>query len=129
MQTIHGTVERIETGVLSPAEIQKRYGSGNGISQVITGPSIVISLKPDAPFLSRSYEGSIFALYFILQPLLRARSLALLVSSVFIIANIGTDHIFGTQANGFFLVNDVVILLVINRYPQERTMRQYLQQG
>jgi hypothetical protein len=54
-QTINSTVERVETGVLSPADIQKRYGSGDRISQIITGPSIVISIKLDAPF----YEGSI----------------------------------------------------------------------
>ncbi len=61
VQTIHGTVERIETGVLNPTQILQRYGSGNGISQTVTKPSIVISIKPDAPFLSQHYMGSIFA--------------------------------------------------------------------
>jgi hypothetical protein len=54
-QTINSTVEHVETGVLSPANIQKRYGSGDRIAQIITGPSIVISIKLSAPF----YAGSV----------------------------------------------------------------------
>jgi hypothetical protein len=53
------------------------------------------------------------ALYYTLEPLFRARSLALLASGVLVIADIGTARIFGVQNNGFFLVNDLVILLVI----------------
>jgi hypothetical protein len=53
------------------------------------------------------------ALYYTLEPLLRARSLALLASGVFIVADIGAAQIFGTKNNVFFLVNDLVILLVI----------------
>jgi hypothetical protein len=53
------------------------------------------------------------ALYYTLEPLFHARSLALLVSGVLIVADIGAAQIFGTKNNGFFLVNDLVILLVI----------------
>jgi len=53
------------------------------------------------------------ALYYTLEPLLRVRSLALLASSIFVVIDIGAAWIFGTKNNGFFLVNDLVILLVI----------------
>jgi hypothetical protein len=53
------------------------------------------------------------ALYYTLEPLLHARSLALLASGILIVADIGAAQIFGTKNNAFFLVNDLVILLVI----------------
>ena len=53
------------------------------------------------------------ALYYTMEPLLRIRALALLASSIFVVADIGAAWIFGTKNNGFFLVNDLVILLVI----------------
>ncbi len=53
------------------------------------------------------------ALYYTLEPLVRTRSLAWLVSILLIAADIGAARIFGLQNNGFFLVNDLVILLVI----------------
>lgn len=53
------------------------------------------------------------ALYYTLEPLFRVRWLALLASGIFVLADIGAARIFGMQNNGFFLVNDVVILLVI----------------
>jgi hypothetical protein len=53
------------------------------------------------------------ALYVTLEPLLRARSLIWLVSLIFIALDIAAARIFGVQNNSFFLVNDLVILLVI----------------
>ncbi len=53
------------------------------------------------------------AVYFTLEPLVRTRALAWLASLALIALDIGAAHIFGTQNNGFLLINDVVILLVI----------------
>jgi hypothetical protein len=58
-QTINSTIDQVETGVLSPEDAQKRYGLGDKVPQIITGPSIVASVKLNAAFLSPSYEGSV----------------------------------------------------------------------
>jgi hypothetical protein len=58
VQTINSTVEQVETGIFSPAAIQKQYGSGTGILHLLSGPSLVISIKPDILFPLQSYEGS-----------------------------------------------------------------------
>jgi hypothetical protein len=59
VQIINSTIERVETGVLSPADAQKRYGLADKISLLITGPSIAVSVKLGATFPSRSYAGSV----------------------------------------------------------------------
>ena len=53
------------------------------------------------------------ALYCTLEPLVRSRVLTWLVSLSVIAVDIGAARILGTQNNGFTLINDVVILLVI----------------
>ena len=58
-QTINSTIDRVETGVLSPADAQKRYGFAQKVPQLITGPSIAASIKLDATFPSLSYAGTI----------------------------------------------------------------------
>jgi hypothetical protein len=58
-QTLNSTIDRVEAGVLSPADVQKRYGLADKVSLLITGPSIAVSVKLDATFPSRSYAGSI----------------------------------------------------------------------
>ncbi len=49
-------VDAVEPGILSPAEIQRRYAPGNTV--LISGPSIVISAKLSPPFTSQIYTGS-----------------------------------------------------------------------
>jgi hypothetical protein len=58
-QTLNSTIDRVEAGVLSPAGAQKRYGLADKISLLITGPTIVASVKLGATFPSRSYAGSV----------------------------------------------------------------------
>jgi hypothetical protein len=53
------------------------------------------------------------AVYFTLEPLVRARALTWLGSLAVVAADIGAARLFGTQTNGFLLINDAVILLVI----------------
>ncbi|HET8844459.1 MAG TPA: hypothetical protein VFN35_23525, partial [Ktedonobacteraceae bacterium] len=53
------------------------------------------------------------ALYCALSPLVHIRLLALLISLVLIAGDIGAAWLFGVQNNGFLLVNNLVILLII----------------
>ena len=53
------------------------------------------------------------AVYFTLEPLVRTRALAWLGSLAVVAADIGAARLFGTQTDGFLLINDAVILLVI----------------
>lgn len=53
------------------------------------------------------------AVYFTLEPLVRTRALVWLASLAVIAADIGAARLFGTQTNGFLLINDLVILLLI----------------
>lgn len=56
------TIDTVEPGVLSPAEIQQRYTPGSRVSALISGPAIVVSIKPGVAFASQIYAGSfIFA--------------------------------------------------------------------
>lgn len=59
VQTINSTIDRVETGVLSPSEVQQRYGFGEKMPLIITEPTIVASVKLAATFPVQSYAGSI----------------------------------------------------------------------
>ena len=54
MMRMHSAVE---PGILSPAEIQQRYALGSTV--LISGPSIVVSVKLGPPFTSQVYAGSL----------------------------------------------------------------------
>lgn len=58
-QTIMSTIDKVETGVLSPAAAEQRYGFTQKNAQIITGPTIVASVKPLATFPAQSYAGSV----------------------------------------------------------------------
>lgn len=58
-QTITSTIDKVETGILSPADAQKRYGFTQKDTQIITGPTIVASVKPLATLPAHSYAGSV----------------------------------------------------------------------
>ena len=52
-------VSAVEPGIFSPAEIQQRYAPGNGISALITGPSLVVLIDLGPSFASQFYTGSL----------------------------------------------------------------------
>ena len=58
-QSFTTTVDEVEPAILSPDEIQRRYAPGSRISSMITGPSIVVSLKLGPAFASQGYAGSL----------------------------------------------------------------------
>ncbi len=58
-QTVNSTIDQVEAGILSPGDVQKRYGLGDKLAQIITGPSIVASIKLKTTFPLQSYAGSI----------------------------------------------------------------------
>ena len=58
-QIINSTIDQVEAGVLSPGDVQQRYGLGDKVSQLVTGPSIVASVKLSATFPVRDYRGSV----------------------------------------------------------------------
>jgi hypothetical protein len=58
-QNISSTIDKVETGVLSPAAIQKRYRLSVQVAQLIAEPSIVAAVKLNGTFPSGSYAGSI----------------------------------------------------------------------
>ncbi len=57
-QQLSTTIDTVESGVLSPGDAQKRYALGSMVAQVITGPSIAISVKLGPAFQVQAYVGS-----------------------------------------------------------------------
>ena len=57
--------------------------------------------------------GALSVLYFTWEPILRSRLLIWLVSLTFVGADIWASIQFGTASNQFFIVNDVVLLLMV----------------
>ena len=51
-------VDAVEPAILSPAEIQQRYAPGSRVSSLITGPSLVVSIRLGSAFASQTYAGS-----------------------------------------------------------------------
>lgn len=58
-QPFTATIDVVEPGILSPDEIQHRYTSGSRVSLLITGPSMVVSIKLGPAFSSQAYAGSL----------------------------------------------------------------------
>ena len=60
-QIFTAAVEVVVPGILSPDQIQRRYAPGSKVSSLITGPSLVVSIKLDPAFASPAYAGSVIA--------------------------------------------------------------------
>ena len=57
-QPFAAAVEAVEPAILGPDEIQQRYAPGSRVSSLITGPSLVVSIKLGSAFASQTYAGS-----------------------------------------------------------------------
>jgi hypothetical protein len=55
---LHGKVERVMPGILSPNEARRRYGLDNATSPTITGPSMVLTISLGPAFPALQYAGS-----------------------------------------------------------------------
>ena len=55
---LHGKVERVVPGILSPNEARRRYGLDNATSPTITGPSMVLTISLGPAFPALQYAGS-----------------------------------------------------------------------
>lgn len=58
-QLYTAAVDAVEPAILSPDEIQHRYAPGSRIFSLITGPSMVVSIKLGPAFASAAYAGSL----------------------------------------------------------------------
>ena len=58
-QSFNATIDAVEPGVLSPSDAQRRYKLGSGVASLITGPSIMVSVRLGPAFQSQTYNGSI----------------------------------------------------------------------
>lgn len=57
-QTIHATLDSVEPGILSPGDARQRYGPGNNCANIISAPSLAVTVKLPATFPLRTYRGS-----------------------------------------------------------------------
>lgn len=57
-QQVNTTIDTVEPGVLSPREAQQNDRLRNGVATLITGPSIMVSVKLGPAFQAQSYVGS-----------------------------------------------------------------------
>lgn len=57
-QSFNTTIDAVETGILSPSDVQQRYKLANGVAALITEPSIAVSVKLGPAFQAQSYVGS-----------------------------------------------------------------------
>jgi len=55
---LHGRVEGVVPGILSPNEARRRYGLDNATSPTITGPSMVLTISLGPAFPALQYAGS-----------------------------------------------------------------------
>ncbi|SRR6266567_1390220 len=53
------TIERIEPGILSPSEARTRYAFASGVSQVLTQPSVLATVRLGSTISARTYAGSL----------------------------------------------------------------------
>jgi len=60
-QSFTAAVGGVEPGILSPNEIRHRYVPEKDISTLITGPSVVVSIKLGPAFASSLYAGSLIS--------------------------------------------------------------------
>jgi hypothetical protein len=58
-QSVSAIVDGVAPSPLSPDEIERRYALGSRVSALITGPSLVVSLKLGSTFASSIYQGSL----------------------------------------------------------------------
>jgi hypothetical protein len=58
---LHGTIENIETSVISPDEARSRFNLQGGLAQVITGPSITVTVSLGSAASMHIYTGSLCA--------------------------------------------------------------------
>ena len=52
-------VDRVEPGILSPSQARQRYGLDSATAQVITGPSLALTVSLGPAFPAQQYAGSI----------------------------------------------------------------------
>lgn len=57
--SITGTVEQVETAVISPDEARSRFNLQGGLAQVITEPSIIITIHIGSVAATQLYAGSL----------------------------------------------------------------------
>lgn len=57
-QQVSTSIETVTSGVLSPDEARQRYGLGDEAAQLITGPSIAVTVKLDSLFQTQVYTKS-----------------------------------------------------------------------
>jgi hypothetical protein len=55
---LHYRVDRVEPGIISPSEARKRYRLDSATSQLITGPSMVLTISLGPAFPAHQYAGS-----------------------------------------------------------------------
>jgi hypothetical protein len=55
---LHFKVDHVEPGIISPSDARQRYGLDSATSQIITGPSVVVTIGLGQAFPVRQYAGS-----------------------------------------------------------------------
>lgn len=58
-QQINGAIDKIEPGIVSPAQARQQYKLGNAGSQIVSGPSVVVMVRLNYSISMSTYEGSI----------------------------------------------------------------------
>lgn len=53
-----GTIDTVQPGVISPSDARKRYSLNGDLAQVITQPSIAVTVRLGADVLAQMYAGS-----------------------------------------------------------------------
>ena len=56
---LHGTIENVETSAISPNEARSRFNLQGGLAQVITGPSITVTISIGSVASMSIYAGSL----------------------------------------------------------------------
>lgn len=57
--TLPGSVARVGTTLISPAEARQRFGLSGGLTQIVTGPSIVVTLAIGSAASNQIFAGSL----------------------------------------------------------------------
>ncbi len=82
------------------------------IGGIVLVPYLYLAL-PLWPVAGLLAVGVLSALYFLLEPVLRSRAAVWCATMILAVADFGTAHIFGATSALFFVVNNVVLILVI----------------
>jgi len=56
---LSGTIATVKPGVLSPSQARQQYGLTGGLAQVITQPSVAVTVQLGPGFSTQAYAGSI----------------------------------------------------------------------